>query len=366
VPLPHVLSIPERYDSEPDVTGRGVVVAFVDSAFFAHPDLMRPTRRVRAYVDVTRERPNARDFHTPSVTSWHGTMATCCAAGNGYLSGGRYRGLAPDAEVVLIRAGDESGRILGKNVASAIRAPLRHPELAVRILNVSLGVDADDPDAADVDRAVQEVVAAGICVFAAAGNSPDRAPSPPASSAAAITVGGLDDRNTHDTRDDTPFPSSHAGRKPELLAPAAQLPAPMLPGTLVAREAQPLLQLLSILEDIASDEETAIFMGDRLADVERESVASITRAVEERIAFRKYISPEYQHVDGTSFASPIAASVAAQMLEVAPTLTPRELRQGLIATASPLPDVPRALQGAGVIQPRAAVAWARTHARVKS
>ena len=35
-------------------------------------------------------------------------------------------------------------------------------------------------------------------------------------------------------------------------------------------------------------------------------------AIASRINRRKYISSDYQHVDGTSFASPIAASVAAR------------------------------------------------------
>src|ERR1700759_783469 len=109
-------------------------MAFVDSGFYPHPDLMRPARRIRAYADASQDEPIREDFFAPHVWSWHGTMTACVAAGNGYVSGGRYRGLASEADVVLIKASIEGGRILGKNVAHALRFPLRYPQLGIKIL----------------------------------------------------------------------------------------------------------------------------------------------------------------------------------------------------------------------------------------
>jgi serine protease AprX len=198
-------------------------------------------------------------------------------------------------------------------------------------------------------------------VFAAAGNMPGRPPSGPGAAKSAITVGGGNDNNTPGTEDDTLWPSSYGSpkpgvHKPDLIAPAIWVPAPMLPGTLTAREAAPLFQLLSVLEELATDygfsETRQIATPD-----ERASVTALMQAVSARIARCKYISPDYQHVDGTSFASPITASVAAQMLEVDSTLTPADIREGLCHTARPLPKVDRALQGAGVVRPRTAVEW---------
>ena len=111
--------------------------------------------------------------------------------------------------------------------------------------------------------------------------------------------------------------------KPDLLAPAIWLPAPMLPGTLTAREAAPLFQLLSVLEEAWSEYS---FSETRQVTTpeEKASVQGLIEAIEARISRSKYISPDYQHVDGTSFASPIIASVAAQMLEANPKLTPAD------------------------------------------
>src|SRR6185503_7959984 len=111
---------------------------------------MRPRRRVRAYADAARDVPVGGDFFTPQPFSWHGTMTACCAAGNGYLSGGRYRALASEADVVLIKAGIDDGRVHGKNLANAIRFPLRYPHLNIRILNVSLATSPGDPAWNDV------------------------------------------------------------------------------------------------------------------------------------------------------------------------------------------------------------------------
>src|SRR4051812_8901410 len=113
---PQILSIPERLDADTELTGRGVTIAFVDSGFYPHPDLMRPERRIRDYADVTREVPLATDFFMPQIFGWHGTMASCCAAGNGYVSGGRYRGLASEATVVLVKASTDHGKIRGEHV----------------------------------------------------------------------------------------------------------------------------------------------------------------------------------------------------------------------------------------------------------
>ncbi len=367
MPRQQVLSVPERLDAHPDFHGAGVCIAFVDAGFFAHSDLMRPERRIRAFLDTTRESAQPSEFFTPHPRAWHGTMASCVAAGNGYGSGGRYRGLAHRSEVILIKAATDAGEIVGRNVAAAIRVPLRHPELGIRVMNVSLGVEPDDPDADDVDRAVAEVTRAGVAVFAAAGNDPTSPPMPPGSAREAITIGGGNDNNTEDPADDSPWPSSYGARrpgvdKPDLLAPACLLPAPMLPGTLVAREAGALFQVLSVLEEVTAEHVYRAETGKDVDEEERAEALSFVESIEARIERGKYLSSEHQHVDGTSFASPIAASVAAQMLEADPSLSPALLRQGLLSTAEPLTNVPASMQGAGVLRARKAVEWAHRRA----
>jgi serine protease AprX len=370
VARPQIPSIPERLDAHMAVTGEGVVMCFVDVGFYPHPDMMRPDRRILAYADATRDVPDGNEFFTAQPFGWHGTMTACAAAGNGYRSGGSYRGIASGAALVLVKAGVNGGHVVGKHVAHAIRFPLRFPDLGIRIMNVSLGVDPDDRDFHDVERAVEEVAAAGVIVFAAAGNVPGKKVGAPGSSRAAITVGGVEDSFSPGAEDDQVWPSSygthHPGlQKPDLLAPSIWLPAPMLPGTLTAREAHPLFALLGVLEELSA--EHGFSERNQLSTPEeRVQIAELMRVVEARIQRQKYISTEYQHVDGTSFASPITASVAAQMLEVAPKLTAKDIREGLLSTAESLPNVPREVQGAGILKPRKAVDWALAWAQARS
>jgi len=360
---PQILALTERLDAHPDYSGKGVTIAFIDMGFYPHPDLVQPQRRIKAYADVVRTRPNADAFFQPRPSSWHGTMTACVAAGNGYVSGGRFRGLACDADVVLIKAGLD-GEVEGKNIASALRFPLRNPELGVKVVSVSLGVNDDDPHRDDVERAIDELVDAGVVVVAAAGNNPSQEPEVPGASRNAISVGGSNDQNSRQDGDDLPWPSSYRReglQKPDLVAPAILVPAPMLPGTMTAREARPLFDLVTLLEELETERGFAEQRG-QTSEMPR-SLGGLQEAVARRIEAQKYISPDYQHVDGTSFATPITASVVAQMLEADPRLTPHEIKRGLLLTATPMAGVPERQQGAGVLRPRQAVEWVLSRRR---
>jgi len=67
------------------------------------------------------------------------------------------------------------------------------------------------------------------------------------------------------------------------------------------------------------------------------------------------INQHYKFVDGTSFASPIVASVIACMLEANPNLTPQQIKRVLIDTAERVAGVEVERQGWGVVTPRSAV-----------
>ena len=298
-------------------------------------------------------------------------MTACCAAGNGYVSGGRYRGLASEADVVLIKASVDDGRILGKHVAHAIRFPLRYPSSASRSSTSRSACSATIRDLADVEA--RGARGSGCRDHGVRGGG--QRPAPDAAGA------GLGDRGDHrgGANDRTPtYPATISPgpratarprpgvHKPDLLAPAIWLPAPMLPGTLVAREAAPLFELLSVLEEASAEHGFSETRAGRRTPEERASVQALIDASPRASTARKYISPDYQHVDGTSFASPITASVAAQMLEANPALTPAQIRKGLMGTAEAIPGAPRIRQGAGMLRPKRAVLWAKRQRRLVS
>src|SRR2546421_10613740 len=109
-------------------------------------------------------------------------MTSVVAAGNGALSGGFFRGLAPDSNVVLVKV-SKSGHIPERNIERGLRWVLENRErYHVRVVNISAGGDREQsylnkPLCQTVERAVR----AGIVVRGAlrhAGQEPGH-PRPP-------------------------------------------------------------------------------------------------------------------------------------------------------------------------------------------
>jgi hypothetical protein len=145
--------------------------------------------------------------------------------------------------------------------------------------------------------------------------------------------------------------------KPELLAHSIWIAAPVLPGTKEQEEAEALHHLLGAKENKLAGELKSVQQKINLAGevFDSNDVPFIREAIINRIRACKYISPNYMHVDGTSFAAPIVSSVIAQMLEVNPQLTPPMIREVLFSSAKRINDFPAERQGFGVIRPRKAL-----------
>ncbi|MDX2122118.1 MAG: S8 family serine peptidase [Gemmatimonadota bacterium] len=342
------LPTPLRLHADPRFAGRGVGIALIDSGFHPHPDLTSPHNRIRAWSDQGRDpevtfrfpvdsSPRWPGWDAAADEQWHGTMTSVVAAGNGRLSHGLYRSLAPEADVVLLAVRDKAGRITNETIARALEWVLRHrEEFRLRVVNLSCSGDAVDPLAGNpVDRVVARLVEAGVTVVAAAGNSGVRALLPPATAPDALTVGGIDDQSLLDHRAVALWHSNYGETtlgawKPELVAPSIWVAAPVLPGTAVAVEL------------------AGLFARRRAGD----------RSVDQRLGELKAITPHYQHADGTSFAAPLTTSAVAGLLEANPALTPAAVRAILLGTAQPVAGASRERQGAGVLDPGRAVARA--------
>src|SRR5205085_3438980 len=134
-----VLPTPLRLGADERFTGRGTTIAFLDSGFYAHPDLTQPVNRIRAYHSIIRNDRTTLD--TPAVASWHGMMTSVVAAGNGTLSQGFYRSIAPAAHVVLVKLA-RTGRITEQKIRRGLEWVLKHrEEYQIRIVNISAGGD---------------------------------------------------------------------------------------------------------------------------------------------------------------------------------------------------------------------------------
>ena len=365
------LPIGERIGADLRHTGKGIVAAFLDSGFYAHPDLITPNSRIRAYHDLLNGHSGVErltDTTDPSV--WHGMMSTVIAAGNGALSNGHFCSLAPDLELVLVKVGTRS-RVLHDDIARGIAWVLEHQErYDIRILNVSCGGDYEVSYLEDtLSRLAEEAVRAGIVVVAAVGNRGDRPGYvlPPASVPAVISVGGLDDAGNPRLGTLSPYRSSYGPtidglQKPEIITLADWIAAPILPNTATSDQAR-LLSKLSAMPDqnLASEIEHHPGILRALDEGLERPAIHLRQLVTAGMRDGLVIDSHYKMVDGTSFAAPIVTSVVAQMLEANPSLTPQQVKRLLLQTALRLPKVEVDRQGWGAIQPRTAVERAILH-----
>jgi serine protease AprX len=366
----HVLSTPLRLDADERYTGRGVTIAFLDSGFYPHVDLTTPRNRIVAYHSMIDPAGGLESLFQPDVASWHGMMTSVVAAGNGSLSNGFYRGLAPDSDVVLVKLA-RTGRITDDNIREALEWVLDNSEkYDIRVVNISAGGDfertyLDDP----LSQTVESCARAGITVVCAVGNSghlPDHPVFPPASAPSAIAVGGLDDQNSLNRARRGMYRSSYGPtldglQKPEIIAPSIWVPAPILPNTPTAQQAA----LLEKLDKTADDELHSVLDANPDIDDELDAVSDrpshiIRQLIAIKLRRENVITKHYKYVDGTSFSAPIVSSLAAQMLEANPSLSPQQVKKVLISTAERLPHYEVDRQGWGVIEARKAVQLARS------
>ncbi|MFI8966367.1 S8 family peptidase [Streptomyces sp. NPDC053493] len=232
----------------------------------------------------------------------HGTHVASIAVGTGARSGGRYKGVAPGAEVISGKVlddegyGDDSAVIAGMEWAAAEGAD---------VVNLSLG-SADspgvDPLEATVDRLSSEK---GILFAVAAGNEGESGASTigsPGSADAALTVGAVD-------HDDRPAPFSSTGPR---LGDGAVKPDVTAPGVAVTAAAAPGSAL------------------DTRAGV-------------------PHPAPGYLQLDGTSMATPHVAGAAAILKQRHPDWRSAELKGALIGSAQG-GDHSAFQQGSGRIQ----------------
>lgn len=357
-----LLTTPERVGALPTYTGRGVTIAFIDSGFYPHRDLKG---RIKTYVDATTDKiREPKHINTSIAYSWHGMMTSVIGCGDGKTSAGRYKGVASEAELVLIKISSPRNWVKEADILRGLEWVLvNHKRLNIRIVNLSVGGDhvsfsSQNPLHLVIRRLVDE----GITVIAAAGNSPVNHLYPPASSAAAITVGGVDDNNSRERSDwrlyGHNFGLAYDGsNKPDLVAPARWIASPIMPGTSVAWEAfwigpflgaQPDHPVRQLVKTGKAERVMTRLFGSHQGE-------ALLTTLQAKAYQHKLIDAYHQHVDGTSVAAPIVSAVVAQLLEARPTLSPADIKAVLLNTAKRLEHQPIDRQGAGVMDAAAAL-----------
>ena len=161
----------DSYDAS-KYTGRGVYVAVLDSGVAPHPDLRGHILEFRDFTGERRARIQQRGMYDDNG---HGTHVCGILAGNGAASRGRYRGIAPECQLLCGKVLDRKG---GGNLKNLIRGLEWVLELKkrymVKVLNISIEMESDESidknEWASLRKYMENIWLAGIVIVAAAGN----------------------------------------------------------------------------------------------------------------------------------------------------------------------------------------------------
>ena len=157
--------------------GAGVKIAVLDTGVVAHPALPG----LSTSIEIT---PFPRDL---SKINGHGTAVASLIAGNGPSA----PGVAPAAEIISIRVGDESGKADSFALAAGILAAI---DSGAQIMNISMGTTENNPL---IEEAVLLARDQHVLIVAAAGNSEQTDATYPAAYPSVISVGAVDARGEH-------------------------------------------------------------------------------------------------------------------------------------------------------------------------
>ncbi len=289
--------------------GTGVGVAVIDSGIAANADLNNASGVSR----VVYNQSFVMGDTTTSDKYGHGTHVAGLIGGTGLASGtangyaAKYAGVAPNVNLINLRALDQNGNGTDSQVIAAIQQAITlKSTYNIRVISMSLGRPVFESYTLDpVDQAVEAAWKAGIVVVVAAGNSGRSGPSwgfatigVPANDPAVITVGATMTLNTATRVDDKIASYSSKGPtvldhivKPDLVAP-----------------------------------------GNRIASLRVVGSTMDTKYPQYQVAPNSGAS-KYFILSGTSMATPLVSGAVALMLQKTPSLTPDQVKARLLKTA---------------------------------
>ena len=282
-------------------TGNGIGVAVIDSGIAGDlADFKGSDGRSRVVANVV----TAPGAQKAGDGLGHGTHVAGIIAGNSFNRDprdplyGDYVGVAPDVNLVAIKASDEVGNSTVLDVINGIQFVVDHKDqFNIRVLNLSLSTDVPQSYKTDpLDAAVEYAWQHGIVVVAAAGNRGsdyDAVKYAPGNDPFVISVGGSDEQG--DSGKGARAYWSSAGRtqdgffKPEVMAPGAHIVSTLAPNSAF-----------------------------------------------QYLCPSCVISGAYFKAGGTSMAAPVVSGAVALLLQAKPSLSPDQVKAALMATDRPI------------------------------
>ena len=295
----------------PDAATIAVVDSGIDTTKSADFD-----SRILGQVNLASMSPNS-----PGDGYGHGTFVASIAAGGAPA----YAGVAPKAELLSIDVMNDQGQAtVGDVVKAADWILANKTKYNIRVANFSLhAVNKASILFDPLDRAVEKLWLNGVVVVAASGNygtegTPSGVNFAPGNDPFVITVGATDIGTSLGAGDDIAAPFSAYGytpdgfSKPEIAAPGRYMVG-------------------------------AVPVGSVLTKLKQANVVDPVKG--------------YMQLSGTSFAAPVVAGAAAELLAQHPTWTPDQVKGALMLTATPEPKAAKGSLGVGDVNIASARAY---------
>ena len=295
------------------VTGRGVTVALIDTGVYDHPDLAGRVVHCEDFSHEANTEAHCQD------TFGHGTFMAGLIAGNGASSSGRFKGTAPEVNLVSVKLSGFDGATDVSNVLAGLQWVVAHRNTyGIDVVNLSLGSDsAQSYRLSPLNYAVERAWKAGITVVVSAGNSGSgsRTILKPADDPLVITVGSSDDENSTPVADDQVAVFSSRGptradglAKPDVVAPGVHTVSLRSPGS----------------------------------------------AIDQNFGANAVVQDQYFRGTGTSMSAAVVTGIVAQILQANPSLSPDQVKNRVMSTARTIKTTDKYAVGKGEVDAYAA------------
>jgi len=255
----------------PDIapySGSGVGIAILDTGLSPSIDFTSPLNRIVAFKDFV----NGLDICNDN--NGHGTHVCGIACGNGNLSNKKYAGIAPGANLIVLKILDKSGRGSAATALSAIKWIIENKnKYNIRVANMSVGT-SDRSINSSLIYAMYKAWDSGICLVTADGNA--------GSGNSSITTSGKNKKII--TVGNFEIPSSSC----DVTAPGIDITSCM------------------------SSNYSFGFNGR---------------------SKKKIVSPYYIMMSGTSMSTPMVSGAAALLIEKYPKISPDEIKERIMDTS---------------------------------
>lgn len=170
-------------------TGKNVTVVIMDTGISDHPDF---SGRILDFQDFTHKKKAKYD------DNGHGTHVAGIIGGSGFISHGVYTGIAPGANLIMLKVLDKSGNGNIPQAKEAIHWILEHQrKYNIRIVNISVGMSTNvkEGEKHSFLQMVEDLWDRDMVVVTAAGNKGplENSITIPGLLPSVITVGSSDD-----------------------------------------------------------------------------------------------------------------------------------------------------------------------------